>query len=113
MTDRDLLEMAAKAACKDHRGYTDRYYDPGLLEVGGDAWNSLTDECAAMWLAGVLRIDIEWETEFVVFADGNFSEDIKDHNNDPVAAICRAVTRAAAYRAEDAARSANKPGAVD
>lgn len=53
MTDRELLELAAKAAGVEHDGYTERYYDPGLRARGnaGDAWNPLTDDGDALRLA--------------------------------------------------------------
>lgn len=100
-TDRELLELAAKAA-----GY---YWDAYGIDGTGnwwtgtdylDSWNPLTDDGDSFRLAAALLIDIEWETEYIVFANGNFSEDIKDHNNDRAAAIRRVVLRAAAWHGE-------------
>jgi hypothetical protein len=94
MTDRELLEAAAKASGHDPilwcgpKGWlcdtmnaAPRYY-----------WNPLTDDGDALRLAVKLGIDLEFEGK-VVFADGNFSEFKAE---DPYAATRRAIVRAAA-----------------
>lgn len=47
MTDRELLELAAKASGKDAKRYPD--------DIIHWAWNPLTDGGAALWLAVKLR----------------------------------------------------------
>lgn len=104
MTDRELLEMAAKAA-----GMTDRkwsgsgmalMYDPSRPETTGSIgpdWNPLTDDGDALRLAVKLKMDA------FVFTSG-FSEAVcpmgpvvrEPHGDDPCAATRRAIVRAAA-----------------
>lgn len=105
MTDRELLELAAKAAgidlsAADWGGGRDGFYwvihdQPGRV----DYWNPLTDDGAALRLAvklnllprqggnlvSVLRPDAGWNDE-------NYS----DHAGDKFAATRRAIVRAAA-----------------
>jgi hypothetical protein len=101
MTDRELLELAAKAAGLE--------FDPtvqnklGLIVVAEDAscqsdqklWNPLTDDGDALRLAVKLEIVIEpgdsWSD-----AGGWSTVYHCDHNNDPYAATRRAIVRAAA-----------------
>ena len=95
MTDRELLEMAAKAA-----GLPVRYVGNGEPNDNGaffsepDSlwWNPFEDDGDALRLAVKLGIDVEFEGK-VVFADGNFSEFKAE---DPNAATRRAIVRAAA-----------------
>lgn len=113
--ERELIELAAKACgipgswsaqfnafhiaphLRGQDGERARY---GLNLRHGLVWCPQHDDGDALRLAAKLRIDVEWETEWVVFADGNWSEDIKDHDNDAAAATRRAIVRAAAHRAE-------------
>jgi hypothetical protein len=108
MTDKELLELAAKAA--------DLNYDPTKEgdEIGRvysehlglwvwhwkDWWNPLTDDGDALWLAVKLGIDV------LVVPNGNtttFADSMKNeprfqenHDQDPYAATRRAIVRAAA-----------------
>ena len=84
MSDIELLEMAARAAGLP--------WDQWVVD-GNDSWNSLTNGGDAIRLAVKLGIDVEFEGDKVVFADGNFSEFL---GPDPCAATYRAITRAAA-----------------
>lgn len=62
MTDRELLEMAAKAAGID--GIYDHDFDMLVLldsEVVPTMWNPLKDDGDALRLAAKLKIDIEWQ----------------------------------------------------
>lgn len=62
MTDRKLLELAAKAAGID--GIYDHDFDMLVLldsEVVPTMWNPLKDDGDALRLAAKLKIDIEWK----------------------------------------------------
>lgn len=61
MTDRELLELAAKAAGKDID--PDRYDEDDGFAIKDMAhwWNPLTNDGHALRLAYVLKIDIEWQ----------------------------------------------------
>lgn len=107
MTDRELLELAAKAAKLE--------FDPtvnnphGLMVVRDGAvcqsdqvlWNPLTDDGDALRLAvkfyfDVVILEIIEETS-VCFYDGDISVRVDEaHRNDPYAATRRAIVRAAA-----------------
>ncbi len=99
MTDRELLELAAKAAGIEY-WVTDGI--DGLLVRGQDLlrrpWNPLTDDGDALRLAVRLRLDIlffdtdePWVEIFGI--DANAEELFGD---DPYAATRRAIVRAAA-----------------
>jgi len=83
MTDRELLELAAKAA-----GIPMRYLSPGMCNTDDPPWNPLTDDGDALRLAVRLnviarnpgmRMSIDWQA-----------------SEDPAAATRRAIVRAAA-----------------
>ena len=85
MTDRELLELAAKAA-----GYNQKTEPAHWLN-----WNPLIDDGDALRLAVKLKMDIEQSTdgvEIVIGLDFWFEH----HNDDPYAATRRAIVRAAA-----------------
>ena len=96
MSDRELLELAAKAA--------GTYYVEGESWDENAGWNPLTDDGDALRLAVKLRIDLifmlsnENEGEAIVYV----GEDMKNESiraslkNDPCAATRRAIVRAAA-----------------
>lgn len=103
MSDRELLELAAKAAEIEHGA--DRL-DCGLsitLPSGHHKslprWNPLEDDADALRLAvklgGELRIHIEehWSAFGMIYSDEGMFE---YHNGDPYAATRRAIVRAAA-----------------
>ena len=60
MSDRELLEMAAKAA---GFAWVDGHVSTGLRDRDGRVWNPLTDDCDALRLAVKLKL-------IVTFADG-------------------------------------------
>jgi hypothetical protein len=106
MTDRELLELAAKAA-----GYTtiqyqnlkDSYLDIryGIDEAiwnGEDYWNPLEDDCEALRLAVKLGLRIEINTQVLgdTLVSSEFYDHVECHNNNPLAATRRAIVRAAA-----------------
>jgi hypothetical protein len=103
MTDRELLELAAKAAGIE-RG-ADRF-DGGIsiTDITGrhrslPKWNPLADDGDALRLACILRITPHidsnlTEAEWAGRGCGGFI--LEPHNNDPAAATRRAIVRAAA-----------------
>jgi len=102
MTDRELLEAAARAAGYEVGGYDD---DRGVLlfwshQSEKAAWNPLTDDGDALRLAVALGIGVDhasmrswawrcWGTPTVVAKE-------EFHNNGKDAATRRAIVRAAA-----------------
>lgn len=100
-TDRELLELAAKAAGKDidpHR------YDPDdgfAIQHMAIFWNPLNSDGDALRLAVKLKMRIgidSLQEEFViVMSDDKLTPDTHEKiNNDPYAATRRAIVRAAA-----------------
>jgi hypothetical protein len=92
MTDKELVELAAKAAGYDVKPHGNSRYSPDLLfTLKGKNWNPLTDDGDALRLAVKLRL--------TPHIDGNLT-DCEDctvaHLDDPYAATRRAITRAAA-----------------
>lgn len=99
MTDRELLELAAKAAgyqmnivrSQEKDGTVTFYMEPSNLY-----WNPLIDDGDALRLAVKLRLEVAiHETETGVI-NGNLIGGIEKHNDDPYAATRRAIVRAAA-----------------
>ena len=104
MTDRELLEFAAKAA-----GITLRYNYLGTQNAN-DPWLPLTDDGDALRLAVKLRIPIHYRStdcwgakerstvcgELTDPRDSERYENKVAHNDDPYAATRRAIVRAAA-----------------
>ena len=109
MTDRELLEAAAKTI-----GLADARWCPSYecVRFGGDAsnprdgrvWNPLTDDGDALRLAVKLRmaLDVD-EYGLVAFCGQGFERDVKGEqiDGDPYAATRRAIVRAAAVMAAD------------
>jgi hypothetical protein len=87
MTDRELLELAAKAA---GNGFVIGY------------WNPLTDDGDALRLAVKLSLDVlqnpvgQTTCCIVMGDDAQECEVLEDYNGDPYAATRRAIVRAAA-----------------
>lgn len=113
MTDRELLELAAKAAGltilrklqeeRDGQGFG----DVGLyIKAVSTGWNPLTDDGHALQLATKLRIDIEWQEYGGVEAYRRIGVECNgphfcayeqsQRGEDPCAAIRRSIVRAAA-----------------
>jgi hypothetical protein len=98
MTDREILELAAKAAglrlfiwgAKGAENYCIKNADGSP----GDRWNPLTDDGDALRLAVRLSLDIHVDSNLteVIYLDAT----TEAHLNDPYAATRRAITRAAA-----------------
>lgn len=100
MTDRELLELAAKAA-----GYSDASWnnekqciETAQLPGFRCYWNPLTDDGDALRLAVKLRINVVWEGFNLVYAD-NTGETVKN-GDDSCAVTRRAIVRAAAAEEE-------------
>lgn len=107
MTDRELLELAAKAAGVDLYGM--EYMEDNYFYGDSRQWAPLTDDGAALRLAVKLGLDITFGNGYY-FDEGdmtfcgeswdsrescNFKRFVK-HNGDPYAATRRAIVRAAA-----------------
>lgn len=97
MTDRELLELAAKAAGIDVT--TDknlRYNNFWILEDGEATcfWNPLTSDGDALRLAVILDLSIVFGANYVIV--GNAQTPTVNNANDPYAATRRAIVRAAA-----------------
>jgi hypothetical protein len=95
MTDRELLEVAAKAAGID---WVDGHESTGLRDQNGRVWNPLTDDGDAMRLAVKLRLVItqinDGETRSAwIDANGLLHTEPAE---DDYAATRRAIVRAAA-----------------
>lgn len=92
MTDRELLELAAKAA-GDNRVLSMPYHD----DCGLGGWNPLADDGDALRLANKLSIDIlhNWESVTARWELGKFCRE-KCTDDTRKQARRRAITRAAA-----------------
>ncbi len=98
MTDRELLELAAKAAGIGGAWREYGYSQEGWLDADGNFWNPLTDDGAALRLAVKLQLDLSLGLggAGVDYVTGTLNE---LNNDDPYAATRRAVVRAAAAMA--------------
>ena len=96
MTNRELLELAAKAAGITHEGLDDPDDETsGLWVSWATSWNPLTDDGDALRLAVKLRlaVDVGQEATHVYSSDKGIVEPL---DTDPYAATRRAIVRAAA-----------------
>ena len=101
MTDRELLELAAKAAGLNYR---DDLWNAGHVhtEFGWREWNPLTSDGDALRLAAHLRLTVGDEDQSVrsmAFAYARHTDMPRCYEpsqNDPAAAYRRAIVRAAA-----------------
>jgi hypothetical protein len=110
MTDRELLELAAKAAGMWPDAFTlDNDDQPiysetlGLFRSWGSSWwNPLTDDGDALRLAVKLGMSVNMfpnddaRTECASHLQNNFVDEAWRHHADPYAATRRAIVRAAA-----------------
>jgi hypothetical protein len=102
MTDKELLELAAKAIgekCDQLGANAFGLYKPkeGYMQPYIE-WNPLTDDGDALRLAVNLKIDVKHYDDYVVgWFDGGYIGTGKImYEGDPYAATRRAITRAAA-----------------
>ena len=98
MTDRELLELAAKAAGIElwhedvfTNGLTHKVSDNGVL-----CWNPLTDDGDALRLAVKLLFEIDMDRRSIAIRHQTGVKILRAFNNDPYAATRRAIVRAAA-----------------
>ena len=93
--DRELLEMAAKAAGYALGQHSQKDY---AFTYGGKEWNPLTDDGDAMRLAVKLQISIINNdiAAWVAIGDTQLVRAEELYDNDPYAATRRAIVRAAA-----------------
>ena len=94
MSDKALLELAAKAA-----GIELEFVDAeGTYWLGNEVpWNPLNDDSDALRLAVKLRLELGFPKEYCVWSFGtNGVVCTEDPSNDPYAATRRAIVRAAA-----------------
>ena len=107
MTDRELLELAAKAAGLEMRWGRD-WHNTGAPLIGALAnpadWNPLTDDGDALRLAVKLNLSVDtnwynsdacWLTDKSIVSSFDSVEE-EPHKDDPYAATRRAIVRAAA-----------------
>jgi hypothetical protein len=102
MTDRELLELAAKAAgvhlhhwFKGHETFMAASVDGGDPDY---SWNPLTDDGDALRLAASLRLDISHTSDMPFGPErvGVLGMTEPYSNGDPLPAIRRAIVKAAA-----------------
>ena len=102
MTDRELLELAAKAAGVGGGWEFVRGRDTPICyrDAGGRAWNPITDDGDALRLTVKLGLGVSVplgykRTDVVAFSDSRINA-IESHGSDPLAATRLAIVRAAA-----------------
>ena len=105
MTDRELLELAAKAAGLTVRWHDSGHYGPTMEimedEAGGPPWNPLTDDGDALRLAVKLGLLVDTKEATSrgyqsTASDGSTDWQAELHISDPYEATRRAIVRAAA-----------------
>jgi hypothetical protein len=97
MSDRELLEAAAKAAGVVYRLHDERLFVDGPFDSTGE-WNPLTDDGCALRLAVKLglQLDLRWQrNEVHVYGSERIDEGV-GVRDDPLAVTRRAIVRAAA-----------------
>lgn len=95
-TDRELLELAARAA--GYRATPDPYGRTFMKTEDSDFWNPLTNDGDALRLAVKLNLDVELLND-CVYANGLEVQNyqlFEWHKDDKCAATRRAIVRAAA-----------------
>jgi len=104
MTDRELLEAAAKAAGLTIGAWSDNYgaFMYRGVEPGKSWWNPLTDDGDALRLAVKLELQLDLRHSFHTVRVYGAAEGRIDESGDPYAATRRAVVRAAAEILEGA-----------
>ena len=95
MTDRELLELAAKAAQIMVNPWHEKY---GLLlsDFDFEPWNPLTDDGDALRLAVKLLFEIDFWLGSIAIRHSTGIKIIEAYNDDPYAATRRAIVLAAA-----------------
>lgn len=100
-TDRELLELAAKAAGKDID--TDRYDEDDGFAIRHMAkwWNPLKNDADALRLAVKLTIVLENGDGCLTAKYASNLWEFRDHGDDPLATTRQAIVSVAARMAED------------
>ena len=95
MTDRELLELAAKAAQIMVNPWHEKY---GLLlsDFDFEPWNPLTDDGNALRLAVKLLFEIDFGLGSIAIRHSTGIKIIEAYNDDPYAATRRDIVLAAA-----------------
>lgn len=102
MTDRELLELAAKAAGIQIASWSNAQAGGFQTQESaqGKFWNPLNDDGDALRLAVKLRLDVTFYNGFqevhVDTSTGCGEAACEDYSKDPAAATRRAIVRAAA-----------------
>jgi len=99
MTDRELLEAAAKAVGLENHVWSEQGYGMVNYFGGAPAWNPLRDDGDALRLAVKLKLRInvaETYTDVVYYNAVGAASLSEGHEGDPYAATRRAIVRAAA-----------------
>ena len=97
MTDREMLELAAKAARIDVLWH--QAWNQFVFKTTYQKWNPLTDDGDALRLAVTLYFTVQVDEEDAktyVVSDGGLCVAIESHTADPLAATRLAIVRAAA-----------------
>ncbi|ENA37464.1 hypothetical protein HMPREF1487_04382 [Pseudomonas sp. HPB0071] len=95
MSDRELLELAAKAAGYDIVFWSDKAAFKNV-DINPN-WSPLTDDGDALRLASCLLLDVLIEDSWITVISGHLDETIDvPVNDDRLAATRRAIVRAAA-----------------
>ena len=109
MTDKELLEYAAKAEGRTLKYITQIYSDREETFIA--CWNPLADDGDALRLAVKLDIDVFYQSDeegrFTSAEGGAFA--YEHHGADPYAATRRAIVRAAAEIGRAASPSQQEP----
>ena len=93
MNDRELLELAAKAAGEP---YFEHAPEGGLYLSNGEDWNPLTEDGDAFRLAVRLLFEIDMGRGCVAIRHSTGIKILEAFNHDPYAATRLAIVRAAA-----------------
>ena len=95
MTDRELLELAAKSAGMAG-GYVEHFLEVGIARSHTGIWNPLEDDGDALRLAVKLQLGVAVYNDRVDTTDGENVDLYEYIDYDPYAATRRAIVRAAA-----------------
>ena len=98
MTDRELLELAAKAAGYTLRDHYEGY--PPIAEETNAAWNPLADDGDAFRLASALGLVVDFSRPSAALPFRRHSYELSVGGNDNTATR-RAIVRAAAEIGKD------------
>ena len=94
MNDRELLELAAKAAGLNYSHEYGLCFDDEYEQ--GYEWNPLTDDIDALRLAVKLLFEIDFGLGSIAIRHSTGIKIIEAYNDDPYAATRRAIVLAAA-----------------